>query len=116
MNIIGIDRHVYAPELNKIFIQTKSGIVSFSCPNCTTTKEARDLLFPKPFKGLHCRIDSYYNEKRFKSLDRKAVARGFVATRLQALRYSKQFQQTGGELLNGDTLPPNNLKLTFKYN
>lgn len=116
MKIIGLIVHKYAPELNKALILAGGKTHRMSCPSCFTIAEARKKLFPQPFKGLHCRIDSTYNNGKYSNLNRIGVASGRIESRLQALRFSKKYQQSGGELLNGEILPPNNVRLTFKFN
>lgn len=112
MKIKGLERHRYSPELNKLHLQ--NGIV-LGVDGCTSIKEAKAMLFPRPLKGLYCRIYSEYDEKEHRWLNR-LVASGRVGTRLQALQYSKQFKQNGGKLLSGDTLPPNKIRIEFIYN
>lgn len=112
MKIQGLECHQFAPELNKLYL--KNGVI-LPCPKAFSIREARNDLFPKPFKGLYCVIESYYEQQEYRFLN-KVVASGVCNSRLDALRFSKKFKQQGGKLYNGDTLPPNKLRLTFKFN
>jgi hypothetical protein len=111
--ILALEVHKYAPELNTLILRNGARL---NVGGCTTISEARKKAFPKPFKGLGCIIGSKYDEIEYKSLNRPCVASGLVDSRLKALRYSKQFQQTGGALLDGSILPPNKVTLKFKFN
>ena len=112
MRVLKLETHIYAPELNKLHLV--NGLV-FNAPHCTTIKQAREKLFPKPFKGLHAKIESVYSESKNKWLD-KLVANGKVKNRIEAFRFSKKFKQEGGQLLDGTFLESNKIKLTFIFN
>lgn len=111
MKIKSLERHIYAPELNKLHLE--NGIV-IPCPNANTIREARQDLFPKRYNSLLCVVTSTYTNKKYKHLDR-LVASGRVKTRLDAYRFAKKYKQKGGELLNGETLPENKLVFKFYY-
>lgn len=108
-----LETHRYAPELNRIHL--KNGVI-VSAKGATSIKEAKKVLgrgIKPSVKPLHCVITSFYSDNEYKSLNRVA-ARGLVDDRLSALRFSKQFKQKGGPLIDGDILPPNKIKLKFK--
>ena len=112
MKILHLEIHKYAPEMNTLVL--KNGI-SFRVPGCITIRGARQKLFPKPFKGLGCRMYSEYEDPRFQWLNRHLTS-GRVPTRLWALRESRFFQQTGGVLQDKTHLPPNKVRIKFIYN
>lgn len=111
MKIKFLERHAYAPELNKLHLE--NGIV-IPCPNITSIKEARQKLFKPKSNCLLCVVTSYYSDKKYKHLN-KVVASGRVNTWLDAYRFAKKYKQKGGELLNGETLPENKLVFKFYY-
>ena len=108
---ISIERHLYAPELNKIIFLNGASI---KAPSITSIKEARAKILKKPKTGLMCVAESVYMEKEFQNLNR-VVASGFCESRLEAYKFTRQFKQKGGALLDGRTLPPNKIKLKFYY-
>ncbi len=112
MKNILIEQHAYAPELNKIHFK-KGGFIS--APNISSIKEARKKsLIKMPKKGLFVVAHSIYDDKKWGSLN-KIVASGFCNSRIEAYKFTRQFKQKGGDLLNGDTLPPNKISLKFYY-
>ena len=111
MKNIAIERHAYAPELNKVHFK-KGGTIS--APNISSIKEARKKLLKKPRTGLYAVAHSVYADKKWDSLNR-VVASGFCKSRVEAYKFTRQFKEKGGVLLNGDTLPPNKISLKFYY-
>lgn len=111
MKIKFLERHAYAPELNKLHLE--NGVV-LPCPNANTIREARQKLFKPKSNCLLCVVTSTYTDKKFKHLDR-VVASGRVKSRLQAYKFAKKYKQKGGELLNEETLPENKLMFKFYY-
>jgi hypothetical protein len=106
-----LERHAFAPELNRIHFENGA---SMKTPCCTSIKEVKNKYF-KPYKiKLYCLIESTYSDSEYQSLN-KVVASGRTESRKKALDFSKKFKQTGGTLLDGSTLPPNKLKFTFYY-
>lgn len=112
MKISHLEICQYAPEMNRLYL--KNGI-SFKAPGCTTIRDARRTLFPKPWPGLACWIYSEYDDPQYQWLN-KLVACGQIPNRLFALRTGKDHQQQGGPLLDGRTLPPNRIRIKFYYN
>ncbi|NRA42569.1 MAG: hypothetical protein HRU21_09735 [Pseudomonadales bacterium] len=106
-----IERHAYAPELNKIHFNNGGAL---KAPSIKSIKEARKKIFPKPMSGLYCIAESVYQDKKWQNLN-KVVASGFCDTRLSAYKFTRQFKQKGGPLLSGEILPPNQIKLKFYY-
>lgn len=110
-NVKYLEVHRYGPEMNKIHFK-KGGYLSVG--GLFSIAEVRKkYLEPKP-KGLRVVVMSTYEDKKWHYLN-KVVAGGLVESRLKALEYSKQFQQEGGKLKNGEVLPPNKLKFKFYY-
>ena len=108
---IAIERHLYAPELNKIIF---SNGASIKAPSITSIKEARAKILKKPRAGLMCVAESVYTDIEYQNLNR-VVASGFCASRIEAFKFTRQFKQKGGALLDGRILPPNKIKLSFYY-
>lgn len=106
-----LEVHTCAPELNKLHL--KNGVV-INTPHCTSIKEVRELFKPRP-KGLHVTINSSYDEERHRWLN-KTAGSGMVGSRQEAINIAKTyFQQSGGNLIDGTTLPPNKLTYKFSY-
>ena len=110
MKILGLERHAYAPELNKLHL--KNG-VTIPAPYCTSVSDARKKLFPQKVKTLCCVVRSVYPEE-WESLN-KIVASGRTKSRLHAYKFAKKYQEKGGVLLSGESLPPNRLSFEFFY-
>lgn len=102
---IAIEKHSYAPELNKVMIlRGKRVVSSFPAAGVTTIKEARQKFFAPVQTGRTVKISTEYPAP-YKSLDR--VYRGRVSGFNDVIRFRDQLREkcSGGALLNGDFLP-----------
>lgn len=111
-----LETHKYAPEMNRLYFLRRGRIVaSMRAPGCHTIQQFRARYFRRAPAGLFALIDSVYVEPEFAWLNRH-VAHGRCDSRVAALRFSRRFQQDGGLLVDGSTLPRNRIAVRFVYN
>lgn len=96
-----LERHIYAPELNKLFYKG----ICFKVPGALGIKSAIDKVgIKKPEFKKHCKITVRYCEE-YKRLN--CVKSGTFANYAELKIMIKKLKEyhKGGKLLNGDTLP-----------
>lgn len=104
---IVIERHVYAPELNRVhYVNSATGanVASVPAPGVTSVKEWRSLISKSSGPRHFVRIAARY-PAQWASLDR--VVSGCVSS-YQAARLAiaeMRRRTAGGPLLSGETLP-----------
>jgi hypothetical protein len=97
-----LERHAYAPELNKIIIKSSSGWHWVKAPGVQSVKQWREQ--NKPSFGIFCTLSAVRGGE-WASLNRHVS--GFVHSRAEALSIAKAFRarHAGGPLLDGRILP-----------
>lgn len=97
-----LERHAYAPELNKIIVKRSSGWHWIKAPGVQSVREWREQ--NKPRTGIYCTLRGV-RDGEWSSLN--ACVAGFVSSRNDALRIAKAFRarHAGGLLLDGRILP-----------
>lgn len=105
---IYLEKHTYAPELNRAYLRG----VRISAPGCLTIGDVRKLFEPVR-KGIYCIVTSTY-EGKYSKLNRKYS--GYVNSRKEGLEFGRilRAKNPGAVLLNGDILPPANVKVRFR--
>lgn len=83
--INSIERHAYAPELNKVWLSRATQ--PLKAPGVRSIAEARLELFPKPRPRVMCEVSTHYPPE-LKWLERRYV--GSVRDRVAALQFANQ--------------------------
>jgi hypothetical protein len=112
MKII-LERHAYAPELNKAHIVRKGAIVaSLPVPGATSIREARKALFqprkPGRWACVHSERSAPWHGLNRTIAGMTPLGREGLA-QIQLIR--RQMHDKGGELLDGWTLPPSSVRI-----
>jgi hypothetical protein len=110
---IALERHAYAPELNKAFIFHKGRrVATLPAAGLTTIRDVRKAYFaPRPaFRHAHV-----FSERSapWQGLNRDRAGRvPFGPEGWQAVKKAAALMlDKGGELLDGRTLPPSNVRI-----
>lgn len=86
MTTVIIERHQYAPELNKAHVKTRAGFVEVPAPGITSVKEFRAKRQPtRPV--IHAIVETVY-DGALSWLNRKWA--GKVESRAQALTFARE--------------------------
>ncbi len=115
MRII-LERHAYAPELNKGHIMRKGRkVASFAAPHCQTIKEARALCFPQ-YVARRIVTAEYIRDGEFSCFNRtrRAAYPLQAGTMATIAEHAKRLLDGGGTLLDGRTIPPERLRLSTR--
>lgn len=111
-----LERHAYAPELNRAHVMRKGRIVAdFPAPGARSIAEARRQLFPQFEPVRYAEAESYraapwagHNRTR-----RAAYPIG-PGVMCRVFHDSRTMRDAGGELLDGRTLPPSDVRLVTR--
>lgn len=106
MKIHAIERHAYAPELNRVYIRTGGGFVECRAPGVRTTQEWRAKFKPHAAPMIWATVSTEYADARFSHLNRTYSGR--VDARRDALKFaaSVRAKNCGGILFDGSVMPP----------
>lgn len=115
---LALERHAFAPELNRAHVFGPSGrvVAVLPCPGCQSIKAARAALFRPVVPGLSATV-RVERPAPWAGLNR--VYGGRVQTRADALRFARNLaagRHAGGVLADGSTLPPAAFRLSFAFN
>lgn len=109
-----IEKHTFAPELNKILF-VKHGVVvaTKKSPGVTSIRQARDIYFSKVQPGRVATVSTVY-PKPFEHLNR--TQRGRVSSFSEVSRFLENRREyaAGGPLLDGTMLPPGKVSAKTK--
>jgi len=114
---IGLERHAYAPELNKAIILNKRGdmVATVPAPGCTTIAQARAHCFPR-YEARRVVTASYVRDGEFASLNRTIRAAYPLEpnTMVRIACHARGLVDKGGALNDGRILPPAKLQLNTR--
>lgn len=113
-----LERHAFAPELNRAHVLAPSGRVAavLPCPGCQSIKAARAALFRPVLPGVRATV-AFTRPAPWAGLNR--TYSGQVFRRADALawaRYLAAERHAGGELSDGSTLPAASYRVAFTFN
>ena len=100
-----IERHTYAPELNKAhFIKHGQRVGTMPAPGCRDVKSFRAAVQPKPVEGKHYSIRQITGG--FCGIpDRVINGMGTPAAVVEMRRHLRARNAAGAVLINGQTMP-----------
>lgn len=115
MRII-LERHAYAPELNKAHIMRKGHkVASFAAPHCQSIKEARALCFPQ-YVARRIVTAEYIRDGEFSCFNRtRRAAYPLQAGNMAIIAdHARRLIDMGGPLIDGRVIPPARLRLSTR--
>lgn len=110
---IALERHAYAPELNRAHIIRKGrAVASFPAPGCQSIGAARAYCFPR-YEARRIVAASYVRDGEFSGLNRTIRAAYPLEPNamVRIACHARGLIDPGGALLDGRTLPPARLEL-----
>lgn len=111
-----LERHAYAPELNRAHIVRRGRIVrSLPVPGAQSIKEARKALFPRADPRRFVEAESY-RAAPWAGLNRavRAAYRLEPGVMNRLWRDSRTLRDAGGRLIDGQDLPPSKVRVTTR--
>lgn len=111
---IGLERHAYAPELNKAIILNKRGdmVATMPAPGCTTIAQARAHCFPR-YEARRIVTASYVRDGEF-AWSNRTIRAAYPLEPNAMVRiacHARGLIDQGGTLLDGRVIPPAKLQL-----
>ena len=110
---IYLERHAYAPELNKAHIMRKGlPVAAIPAPGCTSIKAARAYCFPKA-EPRRIVAAHYERAGEWSGLNRtlRAAFPLKPGVMLDIAKQARRLVDQGGTLIDGRILPPATLRL-----
>lgn len=106
--IAKLERHAYAPELNRLHLTNG---LTVPVPGCTTIAQARKAAWPRPSPGIVATITFTREGRTVQTYG------GYILARASALLFARDLAKTrhaGGRLLDGTDLPPATYRVTTR--